>query len=457
MTPKLIPTLSLTFLVALSCAAGCGPSQREHAQTRLAKSDFVIIASCDTKGWIEPCGCSSGQSGGLNRRATLAKQLSAGRDSLLVSVGGATSGSKPYDVEKLRAIVAGEAAMGYAVHNIGLEELLIGTDRVAIPGIRFVSTNSSHPDSHSAERWVVLHRAGWRLLVLGVIQPGLTNTSIIEDPETAILDALQTNRNQFDAVIVLAYMDGDSLRELVEKLPEVDVIIGGMTGQSIAPKRIGRTLWTAVSNKGKFIARVTAHSVDDSRLDWSADLHEVTSSLAENPVQQANLKAFREKLGEIDFSADETSFVAMRVSNGDQENHFVGPDRCAPCHIEDAEIWRHSTHAQAWQTLKQAGAHVDPACQQCHTTGFGLATGFVNRTATIDQVNVGCESCHGPSSMHVQDNHVSPPWQAAESCRTCHDHENSPEFEYDSYWEQIFHGTTEATHVAKNQQHSDAS
>jgi hypothetical protein len=68
----------------------------------------------------------------------------------------------------------------------------------------------------------------------------------------------------------------------------------------------------------------------------------------------------------------------------------------------------------------------------------------------MDRIDVGCESCHGPSSAHVADNETKTPWQAAESCRTCHDHENSPEFEYAPYWEQIFHGSDEATDVAKD-------
>ena len=142
--------------------------------------------------------------------------------------------------------------MGYAVHNIGLEELLIGVDRIADPDgkVEFVSTNSTHPDSHSSPKSVIVQRAGWRIIVLGVIQPGLTETTVIDQPDTAILAELEKNRGNYDAAVVLAYMDGEALRDLAENLPEVDVIIGGKTEQSIAPQKLGPVLLTAVSNKG---------------------------------------------------------------------------------------------------------------------------------------------------------------------------------------------------------------
>jgi hypothetical protein len=84
--------------------------------------------------------------------------------------------------------------------------------------------------------------------------------------------------------------------------------------------------------------------------------------------------------------------------------------------------------------------HVDNYCMQCHTTGFGLPGGFVSRTSSPQLVNVGCESCHGPSQAHVEKPKIRTPFAAADQCIRCHDHENSPEFVYAAYWPRIRHG-----------------
>ena len=110
------------------------------------------------------------------------------------------------------------------------------------------------------------------------------------------------------------------------------------------------------------------------------------------------------------------------------------------CHRRDAEIWDQSGHAHAWKRLQDRGEHVDPQCQSCHTTGYGLPGGFRSAARSADRTAVGCESCHGPARGHVLRPSERTPFDAKGQCLSCHDPENSPRFAFEAYWDKIRHG-----------------
>jgi hypothetical protein len=96
---------------------------------------------------------------------------------------------------------------------------------------------------------------------------------------------------------------------------------------------------------------------------------------------------------------------------------YVGSKACAKCHAQEYQTWLQSRHAGAYQTLsanpKSHPPHnrqFDGECIVCHTTGFGYRTGFRDRLADLTDADkskhlfgVGCENCHGPGSLHVDD------------------------------------------------------
>src|SRR5262245_38497447 len=107
--------LALFALWSASC-------QEKSLSPVTAARPLAVIVSCDTAGWIVPCGCSSKQAGGLLRRATCVQSVRQSFDVLLADAGGAPGGVSPYDRAKFEAVLRGEVEMQTAAHNIGAAE-----------------------------------------------------------------------------------------------------------------------------------------------------------------------------------------------------------------------------------------------------------------------------------------------------------------------------------------------
>lgn len=432
--------IALLF-TALVC--GCSndsvpPAESDTAPTESSIQPLVLIASGDTHGWLIPCGCTANQSGGLIRRATYIETRSDDAQTIVVDVGGALDGSAPYQVERFRAILRGESTMNYVAHNLGAAELALGKEKLtelsAETGVPFLSANANTNGTPiAAMSKQVASDSGLRLAITGVVSPKFANADVqISDPIDAVLNAVEDL--EFDRLVVLAYMPVDELRELAANLPEADVIIGGPTGQALSPETSGQTLLLSATNKGKFLAEVAFTGAKGS---VSGKVVEMSADIPDHPKQRDNLDAFRAFLEQRDFTAAESGFVDSTVQAGGSA--IAGDEACGACHDETSDHWAGTAHAHAWQTLIDDAAHVDSYCQQCHTNGFGQPEGFLSAKRSPKRVNVGCEACHGPSSRHVENEAIKTPFDAKGICRKCHDPENSPAFEFDSYWEQVRH------------------
>jgi hypothetical protein len=121
------------------------------------------------------------------------------------------------------------------------------------------------------------------------------------------------------------------------------------------------------------------------------------------------------------------------------EAAFVGNDSCRGCHPRAFPTWDGSKHAEAYWTLEGRGKQYDLDCVKCHVTGPDRPGGVCRLDKMEGRKNVGCESCHGPGSIHVhqpaQRNIVAKP--AKSECTLCHNPENSPHFDFDLYLPQV--------------------
>jgi len=366
-------------------------------------------------------------------------------------VGGSAAGKSEYQQVKLKAILLGNKLMALELHNIGAPETQLTPDTLFEIGretsTRWLSANLQiRSDRESSKPPIDTHRVvlrnGIRILVTGVVDPALIKNPLwtARDASSSVLDVLKSGKA--DITLVLAYMDEPSLRALAESLPEVDFIIGGPTGQLLSPSKVGPVEIMSATNKGKFLAAMELEKIGKNWKTKKRGAIEVISTLPRDPAQSKNLDAYLSALEARDFRAAETGLVSNASASVQNQSDYriAGTPVCVSCHPQDATLWHASKHSHAWQTLVDKRSHVDPSCQQCHTTGYGMFGGFDQVAKSTQLVNVGCESCHGPSQSHVLNPMTKTTYLSREQCIRCHDHENSPEFDFAKYWGKISHG-----------------
>lgn len=100
----------------------------------------------------------------------------------------------------------------------------------------------------------------------------------------------------------------------------------------------------------------------------------------------------------------------------DVEDH--SGQSCGECHLDYYDAWADSVHAIAYdrESFQHAWGETrnDPACLNCHTTGFQPAT------STYAVENIQCEACHGTNPA----NHPPEPIvvrTSADICGDCHE------------------------------------
>ena len=116
---------------------------------------------------------------------------------------------------------------------------------------------------------------------------------------------------------------------------------------------------------------------------------------------------------------------------------YVGSESCQECHEDQYESYNaHSKKAHSYESVKVMRKGLTEAeyleCLQCHATGFGKPGGFTSPAETPHLQNLGCESCHGPGSDHVESSdpedivgELSPA-----DCERCHNPERVANFKF---------------------------
>ncbi|MCR9160051.1 MAG: multiheme c-type cytochrome [Nannocystaceae bacterium] len=168
------------------------------------------------------------------------------------------------------------------------------------------------------------------------------------------------------------------------------------------------------------------------------DQVKVTCKLPVDPKAKDALAAYDQRVAE----QNKERFAGVKTPEPEPgKPGYVGIEACSDCHDEAVEFWENTPHASAYETLVVDNKQFDLSCVGCHVTGFRRPGGaeVVENTGLVD---VQCEVCHGPGSLHAEDGgddlsliKLEAP---AELCATeCHTQEHSDTFDYEAYLRDI--------------------
>ncbi|HEX8313093.1 MAG TPA: multiheme c-type cytochrome [Chthoniobacteraceae bacterium] len=436
-----------------------------RSEVRSPKASTVTFAfTCDVRGRLVPCGCFSGQMGGLTRVATLfSKRALPGAIGL--DIGDAIEGSEDFHRIEYRYILQAFAAMGYEAANLGHREAALSAVELrelkSTAAVPMISANllDSATGEPLFETHRVIEREGHRIALIGVMDPRISTEALgeglrVERIETVLGRLLPVIKKEADFVVLLAFADEQTLLSLAREFYELNVILGGkVTQPSQQLVKENRSLILSVTNESRSAGLLQVKLAPERRMTpMTGEVELVHDRIPEDAKIRALAVAYRDEIRRAKLDIDQAeNLQADMVPGVKNVSTFAGTESCVTCHPSAGQAWRKSGHAHAFHTLVAQKADADPNCIGCHTVGFGKPSGYRRELGDSKLTDVGCESCHGPGSQHVEQRTagLEPTVKfrslGAGDCQTCHFGEFSRPFDWDTFWPQVRHGKEQAS------------
>lgn len=427
--------------------------------------ELSVYFSGDTRGRLAPCGCFTGQNGGLTRLATYLHD-NANTSDIKVDVGDAIGGAEDYQQIQYRYILQAYGRMGYEAANLGQREIGLSLKQLelikASSPVTLISANvfDASTGKRVFEPWKIIERGGSKIAIVGIVDSQGLGTELgpglrVEPMETTLEQLLPALRKQADAFILLAFTDEDGLNRLANQFYEFRLILGGKVSQpSQRLVRVNRSSILYTANESRTIGTASVRARPQFEV-LGYQMFMLHDKIPEDAGILALESQYRDQVRTAHLSIDDLERIEENIVPGVRGRAtYVGTESCGKCHAQAAEIWSHTEHAHAFPSLVMKKADADPSCIPCHTVGFGSASGYRRAYQGAKLINVTCESCHGPGSLHVAERQSQEKVQfqyrplGAGDCKQCHYGEFSRPFDWNTFWPRIRHGTNTETTAA---------
>jgi hypothetical protein len=389
---------------------------------------LTIIYTTDTNGFLQTCGCSGGQVGGLAKRATLIRELQAGAGTVLLLDGGDLAG----DLDRAEAVMDCLRLMRYEAVGVSGLDTKLGPDffrsafRRGLPLIA-CPMPEGNPDGVLTSRVVRRSDRAVAIVALGKVS--------VEQIVPALRDVLTSLRGKAELCVVFSPLTFAEERRVVQAegvAGRIDLLVGLRDGPSREAQEVdGVTFVPAARYAEVGVVRVEPSGGSGRRFTHHFEV--VTAGITPDQVVQDAVNAYYLR------QARQLLESSLTPEADWQDTSYESANRCVDCHPKEVRLWKESGHGKAAWTLKQKDRLVAD-CLRCHSEMF-RRTGKFHPTIPAAWHGVECASCHGDAVLHAalrtKESVIRSPGE--EACRRCHDPENDPKFDYTTYLGKIRH------------------
>lgn len=484
-------------------SAAAPPSRLFHDWPQNVPLDLVVLLSGEQHGYLKPCGCTNPQYGGLERRYNLMQQLAKQRGwkFAALDIGDIAQDSGPQKLRKYVLSMKALKIMDYAAVGLGLNEinmpLIEALGNYALnenkPRVLAANLDRSELPDMVADSKIVGEGNQPRIWVVSVVGESVIKKK--RDPQAkfpasdkpgqgnpAVLKKLLTQPagEKVDLRLLLYVGSAAEAKKCAQTFPQFDVIVCESDDPEPPekPEQVGNTLVITTGHKGRNVGLLGLYRTGQGDRPFNLRYQLVPLGPEyETPNGQEKGHPILELFEEYTRKLRDDNYLAKYgkrkhlIQVDYPEATYVGSDRCKTCHKEAFKVWQNSAHSHAYKTLKEATRpslrQYDGECILCHVTGFEHVDGFTNEK-DLKLINVGCESCHGPGSVHISNenrkktdaklNAAMNPFKPkpaenpqqktarllkmADACRQCHDTDNDVHWDKDWFtkkWKPIEH------------------
>jgi hypothetical protein len=444
-----------------------------------------LLISGEQDGYMEPCGCSEDQEGGLIRRYDLVERLHKRNwptalfdlGSLMKDPAGARGGFDQartkfdHAIKALKLLKYDALALSAEDLKVGVSEALGLFDNGLGDSTKIVVANVEPEAVYKKliQPSLVVMAGPVKLGVTAVIDPESlqklndpdkdTLLPKVKAPDGVLSGVLTDLEAKSDYQVLMVQGQPELAQRLAKAFPGFDIVVATSQFDDALNREAemlndGKTMLLTVGKKGKNVGLVAIYPDQSPRLRFLLVTLTKQFDGAATPMKSLIQDEYRGMLKSAEVVAN---FPRHNYVNGAPGATFVGARACKECHPNTYEFWSNTRHAQAFKTLKndkKPNTIYDAECVTCHTTGFEYNSGWVSEAATPQLAGNQCENCHGPGSKHVADpKNVEfrklVTLKAAQAnkngfCERCHDAENSRKFDFKEYWDKIDHNGLDA-------------